>query len=116
MLIKALFRSFELIPAGVAAVPAEWAQIGLRAVAEMLKIALILSCPVWAATMIVDFGLGVIARTVPQLNVFVVGIPMKTLVGLAILLGSVTFYGVFAEQITISIRGLMESLLGVVGR
>lgn len=116
MLIKALFRSFELIPAGVAAVPAEWAQIGLRAVAEMLKIALILSCPVWAATMIVDFSLGVIARTVPQLNVFVVGIPMKTLVGLAILLGSVTFYGVFAEQITISIRGLMESLLGVVGR
>ena len=31
----------------------------------MVKIALVLSCPVWA-TMIVDFGLGVIARTVPQ--------------------------------------------------
>ena len=116
MLIKALFRSFELVPAGTAVIPAGWAEIGLKAAAEMVKIALVLSCPVWAATMIVDFGLGVIARTVPQLNVFVVGIPMKTLVGLAIMLGSVTFYGAFARQITLSIRGLMGSLLGVLSR
>jgi flagellar biosynthetic protein FliR len=116
MLIKALYRSFELVPAGTAAIPGQWAQIGLGAGAEMLKIALVLSCPVWAATMIVDFGLGVIARTVPQLNVFVVGIPMKTLVGLGILSGSVAFYGVFANEITLSIQSIMESLSGVMGR
>ena len=82
----------------------------------MLKIALVLSCPVWASTLIVDFTLGVIARTVPQMNVFVVGIPIKTLVGLGILSASVAFYGVFTEQITLSIQHLLESLLGVMGR
>ncbi|NLC14974.1 MAG: flagellar biosynthetic protein FliR [Firmicutes bacterium] len=116
ILVRALHRSFQLVPAGAAAVPAEWAQIGLGAAAEMFKIALVLSCPVWAATMIVDFGLGVIARTVPQLNVFVVGIPMKTLVGLGILSASVGFYGVFAKEITLSMQRLLEGLLGVMGR
>jgi len=116
MLIKALFQSFQLVPAGAAAVPREWAQIGLGAAGRMLKIALALSCPVWASTLIVDFALGVIARTVPQLNVFVVGIPIKTLVGLGILSGSVAFYGVFTKEIALSIQNLMQSLLGVMSK
>ncbi len=116
ILIKALFESFEIVPAGAAFIPTQWAQIGLGAAAKMLKIALVLSCPVWASTLIVDFTLGVIARTVPQMNVFVVGIPIKTLVGLGILSASVAFYGVFTRQITLSIQHLLESLLGVMGR
>lgn len=116
MLLRALFKSFEVVPAGTAAIPQKWACIGLDAASQMLKIALALSCPVWASTMIVDFALGVIARTVPQLNVFVVGIPMKTIVGLSILSASAAFYGLFTENITLSIYGLLENLLGVAGK
>lgn len=116
ILIKALFESFEIVPAGAAFVPTEWSLIGLGAASKMFKIALVLSCPVWASTLIIDFALGVIARTVPQMNVFVVGIPMKTLVGLGILSASVAFYGVFTREITLTIQNLLESLLGVMSR
>ena len=113
ILIRALHRSFIWF------LPAlqryrRWAQIGLQGAAEMFKIALVLSCPVWAATMIVDFGWELPG---PYLtNVFVVGIPMKTLVGLGILSASVGFYGVFAKEITLSMQRLLEGLLGVMGR
>lgn len=116
MLLKALFKSFEMVPVGTAVIPQKWAYMGVNAASKMLRIALALSCPVWAATMIVDFALGVIARTVPQLNVFVVGIPLKTIVGLSILSASVTFYGVFTKRLTLSIYDLLENLLGVVGK
>ena len=82
----------------------------------MLKTALILSCPVWASALIVDFALGAIARTVPQMNMFVVGIPIKTLVGLGIMSASIVFYGVFTEEITLSMEHLLESLLGAMSK
>ncbi len=116
MLLKALFRSFELIPAGAAFVPTQWAKLGLDAISLMLRIAVVLSSPVWVATLIVDFSLGVIARTVPQLNVFVVGIPIKTLIGLGILSGSLTFYGVFTKEIARYVYDLSETLMEVMSR
>ncbi|MGI6163123.1 MAG: flagellar biosynthetic protein FliR [Bacillota bacterium] len=116
LFIKALFKSFEIVPAGAATIPAAWPQIGLGAASSMLKTALILSCPVWASALIVDFALGAIARTVPQMNMFVVGIPIKTLVGLGIMSASIVFYGVFTEEITLSMEHLLESLLGAMSK
>ncbi len=79
LFVIALSESFAIVPAGAAFIPRAWAQIGLGAASGMLRTALILACPVWASALIVDFALGVIARTVPQMNVFVVGMPVKTL-------------------------------------
>jgi len=112
LLIRALYQSFQVIPAGAATVPTNWTYVGLEAVSRMMWIALTLSCPVWASALIVDITLGIIARTVPQINVFVVGMPLKTLVGLGIISASIGFYGVFTRQITVTMRNLIESLLG----
>ena len=78
----------------------------------MLLIGVVLSLPVWASMLITDVGLGVIARAVPQMNVFVIGLPVKSLVGFMILSASVGFYGVFTEEITVTLRNLLENLLG----
>jgi len=75
----------------------------------------LLSCPVWASALIVDFALGAIARTVPQMNLFVIGMPIKTLAGLGIISASAVFYGVFTEQITRSMQTLLQNLLEVLG-
>lgn len=116
LFIKALHESFHLVPAGAAFIPKMWTQVGFTAAASIFKTAIILSCPVWASALIVDFALGAIARTVPQMNVFVVGMPLKTLIGLATVFASIAFYGIFTEQITLSMQRLLESLLGVIGR
>ena len=43
----------------------------------MFMIALQMSLPVVGSLFLVDVALGIVARTFPQLNIFVVGIPVK---------------------------------------
>ena len=113
MFIVALRDSFNLVPAGAGVVVTAWAQLGLQAFSKMLWIALLLSCPIWASMLIVDITLGIVAQTVPQLNVFVVGIPLKALVGLAILSVSAGFIGIFTKEITSLVQALLHSMLEV---
>lgn len=111
-----LSESFNVLPAGLAYLPSAWAEVAVQAAGRMLLIAVVLSCPVWASLLITDVALGVLARSVPQLNIFVVGMPVKALVGLAVLSASLGFYGAFTEEISLSVRTMLESLLGVFAR
>jgi flagellar biosynthetic protein FliR len=99
-----LSESFNVLPAGLAYLPSAWAEVAVQAAGRMLLIAVVLSCPVWASLLITDVALGVLARSVPQLNIFVVGMPVKALVGLAVLSASLGFYGAFTEEISLSVR------------
>lgn len=62
---------------------------------DMFVIALQLAAPLMAALLITDVALGIMSRAAPQMNVFIVGLPVKVglaLVGSAVLLPSfVTF-------------------------
>lgn len=112
LFIKALYESFTLMPAGAAFVPLSWSQLSVAAAAQMMKIAICLSAPVWVSLLIVDIALGFVARSVPQINVFVVGMPLKTIMGILVLSASIGFYGVFGNQLTLTMKGLLEGLLG----
>lgn len=101
------------MPAGHVTLQALWAELSLKTVSQMLLVGILLSVPVWASMLITDVALGVVARAVPQMNVFVIGLPVKTIVGFLILSASIGFYGVFTEEITVTLRNLLESLLGV---
>jgi flagellar biosynthesis protein FliR len=52
---------------------------------EVFVIAVKISAPIVAVLFFVNVGLGVIARTVPQINVFIVGIPLQIAIGLIFL-------------------------------
>jgi flagellar biosynthesis protein FliR len=52
---------------------------------DVFIIAVKISAPIVAVLLFVNVGLGVIARTVPQINVFIVGIPLQIAVGLIFL-------------------------------
>lgn len=49
---------------------------------DMFVIALKLSAPIIAVLFFTNVGLGIIARTVPQMNIFIVGFPLQIGVGL----------------------------------
>ncbi len=44
-----------------------------------------LSAPIVGTIFLTDLLLGIMARTIPQMNVFVVGLPLKILIGLIII-------------------------------
>jgi flagellar biosynthetic protein FliR len=82
-LILAIIKSFQLIPLLGVSVPADRIAMHLsQMTASIFEVAFRLSSPVFVVLFISTIMLGVIARTVPQINVFFVGLPMKISVGI----------------------------------
>ncbi len=83
--------------------------------AEMFLIALQIALPIVGALFLVDIALGILAKTVPQLNIFAVGLPLKIFVGFIMLFLTmpVFFYilQILFEKLLVSMAQLI-SLLG----
>ena len=84
LLIDGIFYSYQFIPIDQSFITfGEQNMIVMIAkiLSAMFLIAFQISIPVIACLFIVDLALGIIARTVPQMNIFVIGLPVKILVG-----------------------------------
>ncbi|QHW30053.1 flagellar type III secretion system protein FliR [Paenibacillus rhizovicinus] len=83
---------------------------------QTFMLALQMSAPLVVAMFLTDVGLGFLARTAPQYNVFVIGMPIKILVGflmMAVLMpGLVTIYGHIFEQMFSAMQKLLSILQG----
>lgn len=97
ILLSALFQSFKLVPITGAVFDSHLAEIVTDMIFGIFTIALKISLPVLVALLLTDVALGILARTMPQMNIFVVGIPGKILVGIFILSLALPFYIVFLE-------------------
>jgi flagellar biosynthetic protein FliR len=91
VLIAAVLESFRTAPPGAFAL----AGVGLRAVValagDVFSLGVRIAAPVMVALLLSNATLGLLARTVPQLNVFVVGFPLNIGVGLVMLGASFPF-------------------------
>jgi flagellar biosynthetic protein FliR len=92
LLLKGLAFSLQQMPPGAAlkGLPADQvvAQFG-----AMFVYAALLAAPVMTVVLLVDIAMAMMARTMPQMNVFIVGLPLKILVGLIVLAISLGFLG-----------------------
>lgn len=83
---------------------------------EMFMIALQIALPIVGALFLIDVALGILAKTVPQLNIFAVGFPLKIFAGFILLLLSmpIFFYllQILFEKIIISMSQLIRLLGG----
>lgn len=99
MLLAALFSSFKLIPVTGLMIQANVAEVIVDMVGGIFVIAMKISFPVLLSILLTDVALGILARTMPQMNIFVVGIPSKIIVGLFVLSLALPFYIMFLEVI-----------------
>lgn len=83
---------------------------------QSFMLAFQMSAPIVVALFLTDVGLGFLAKTAPQFNVFAVGMPLKVLVGLAILLLLVPSFGFVFSQLFEVMFTAMENLLGTIGQ
>ena len=58
-----------------------------------------IAMPVTFAILLTNVGLGILARTMPQLNIFVVGIPLQIVIGIAVLSMLLPFYVLFLDVV-----------------
>lgn len=80
-MINAMIKSFEYIPIGMV----EINQVPLESVlilfARIFELGLNLAAPMIVVVLMMDIILGIISKSIPQINVLMLGMPIKTAVG-----------------------------------
>jgi len=78
----AIADSFQVLPLFAFHVSGDFMNLMVGLSRDMFVLAVKLSIPVIAVIFFTNVGLGIVARTVPQINVFIVGFPLQITVGL----------------------------------
>jgi len=91
-LLRGIAFSLERFPLGVSWSLSEAALPVFKQAAGLFSLGFALAAPVVFCILLVDLALGVVARNLPQMNMFAMGIPIKIVVGLAAL--SLWFSGI----------------------
>jgi flagellar biosynthetic protein FliR len=84
-MLAALSASYQALPPGGVPAGADLMTLVARTLGQIFVIGLRMALPVVLVLVIVEIGLGLVARVAPQLNLMVMGAPVRILVGLFIL-------------------------------
>jgi flagellar biosynthetic protein FliR len=119
LLLDGVMQSFQTFPVDSISFSTKIEDVAhffTRLFVEMFMIALQIALPIVGALFLVDVALGILAKTVPQLNIFAVGLPLKIFVGFIMLFLTmpIFFYvlQILFEKILISMSQLIRLLGG----
>jgi flagellar biosynthetic protein FliR len=118
LLIQGVLASFDWIHLQ-AVVPAwndgQVSSLLLECFQQMFMIGFMMAAPIIGTLFIVDFSLGIIARTVPQMNIFAVMPPVKILIYLFIYILILPSFFYLLSVLFDSMFGSMSSILKIMG-
>ena len=86
MIVEALYKSLLAVPPGTAVMYLSTAHDIAGFFSTVLLAAVQFAAPVVILMLLISIAMGIIGRTVPQFNILFVGIPIRTLVGLALMI------------------------------
>jgi flagellar biosynthetic protein FliR len=106
--IRGLAHSFQLVPPLNVKFSGSLMEHLIKMSGSMFVIGIQIGAPVIASLLITSVAFGLIARTVPQMNVFIVAMPLKIAVGLLFLGFSLPYFSAFLEKI---FNGLGQNII-----
>ncbi|NLY67340.1 MAG: flagellar type III secretion system protein FliR [Tissierellia bacterium] len=106
-IINSIVDSYEFIPIGAFKITENIAYFIINLISKMFILGFRLSMPVFFTIFLLDILLGILVRTIPQMNIFVVGLPLKIFIGIiAILISIPVFNGIVSN----SFKELIEDI------
>ena len=111
LMIQALVQSFQVVPPAGFALKPIFAEILIKVSSDMFVIAIKMAAPIMIALFLSNLCLGIVARTVPQLNILMVGFPLNIGMGL-ILFGLVISN--LSPFMTDIMRKIGQTLIGMI--
>ena len=99
MIVTALAESFRVVPILAMNFDVSLSSMIAQFTTGIFVVGMKIAMPVTFATLLTNVGLGILARTMPQLNIFVVGIPMHIMIGLSVLALTMPFFVMFLSVI-----------------
>lgn len=107
--IAAIYQSYRLLPPGGFPEVADIMTLAIRATAQGFSLAVQISAPFIVFGLLFNLGLGVLARLMPQLQVFFLAVPASILGGMLVFLAVVgVMMGVFLDDL----GGFLRQLTG----
>jgi len=113
ILLASMVRSFRAVPLGTYALAPLAAQGIVRAAGGIFLAAVELAAPVLAATMLVEIAISLMGKLSPQLPVMSLSVPLKTLTGFAVLIGSLALWPRFIEARFDGLLDLAQRLISI---
>ena len=111
LVVSSLVDSFALVPPGTADLSLIAGDRAALFFAELFAVAVRIALPVAAALLLAEVALGLVARTVPQMNILIVGFPAKIAVGLVVIVialpAMTSFMSVVFGRALLEVNGLL---------
>jgi flagellar biosynthesis protein FliR len=111
LLVGAVLETFKFMPPGHASLPPSLAPLISTLLAESFSLAVRGAAPAIVALLLATVVLGLISRTLPQLNVLAVGFGLNAAVSfivLAVSIGAIAW--LFQEQLDPAVQTILDSL------
>ncbi len=115
LLLRGVYQSFEVLALGQAFPILVTGDYIMRIVGNLFYISFMMALPVIAVLFISDIVFGFLARTIPQINMFSVGIPTKILLGIMVIFLSLPTFGQYFREVFQSMFGQLNNLIHGIG-
>lgn len=119
-LLDAIVYSYKWVPMNndlfLGMIDGSLSEFLVRTFVQSFVLAFQMSAPLVTALFLTDVGLAFLARTAPQYNVFVIGVPLKIIIGLALLLVLMPGLAVLFQNLFDIMFESMENLLSLMGK
>jgi flagellar biosynthetic protein FliR len=86
MFFAALVESYGILPPMSISLSAGLVETMMQLAGNMFVVAIKIGAPLVAVLLVTTIGLGLVARTVPQMHIFVVAMPLKIVLGLVFII------------------------------
>ncbi len=109
--LLAMAKSYEAVP--LAGLQISWPLVDrlVDGVGYLLMVGIALSAPVLTAGLLANVVLGFLGRTVPQMNIFIIGFPVRIMVGFGVILLMTSLMVGLAETLADRGRTELEAIL-----
>lgn len=97
-ILRGLVRSFDYLPVGSAVVSELLSRDVVRVLGALFVLGIQIAAPILLATLIIDIVISFVSKASPQLPAMLLGIPVKTVTGYALLIGAMTLWPTILER------------------
>ena len=115
MLIAAVVRSFQELPLGAASFSEGTLGYLVASTGKVFALGLRIGAPVIVALLLVEVSLGLLSRLIPQMNIFVEGLPLKVFITLTLIALSLGFVAPAIADLFRTMNSEMGRLMRLLG-
>lgn len=110
IILQAVSASFNVLPIGTATLREPLLRYIINATARVFSLGFKIGAPVIVTLFLVELAFGMLSRMIPQVNIFIEGVPIKILITMTVLFISL---GITAPVIANLFRGMDEDFIKV---